>query len=78
MGQLNAQKMGNPLCQHELWPNVGGKSRLMYLSQVLTQEPVALIACDNDCFEIRYSFHLLGMLHERTSTITPARHWHQR
>ena len=54
------------------------RGRLIYLSQVLAQEPVALIACDNDCFEIRYSFHLLGVLDERTSTITPARHWHQR
>ena len=54
------------------------RGQLIYLSQVLAQEPVALIACDNDCFEIRYSFHLLGVLDERTSTITPARHWHQR
>ena len=54
------------------------RGRLIYLSQVLAQEPVALIACDNDCFEIRYSFHLLGVLDERTSTITPAKHWHQR
>ena len=54
------------------------RGRLIYLSQVLAQEPVALIACDNDCFETRYSFHLLGVLDERTSTITPAKHWHQR
>ena len=54
------------------------RGRLIYLSQVLAQEPVALIACDNDCFEIRYSFHLLGVLDERTSTITSAKHWHQR
>ena len=54
------------------------RGRLIYLSQVLAKEPIALVACDNDRLEIRYSFHLLGVLDERTSTITPARHWHQR
>ena len=54
------------------------RGRLIYLSQVLAKEPIALVACDNDCFEIRYSFHLLGVLDERTSTVTSAKHWHQR
>jgi hypothetical protein len=53
------------------------RGRLIYLSQVLAKEPIALVACDNDRLEIRYSFHLLGVLDERTSTITSARHWHQ-
>ena len=37
--------------------------RLIYLSQVL-EEPIGLVACDNDCWEIRYSFHLLGFLND--------------
>ena len=54
------------------------RGRLIYLSQVLAKEPIGLVACDNDCFEIRYSFHLLGFLNDRTHTITHAQQWHQR
>ena len=54
------------------------RGRLIYLSQVLAQEPIGLVACDNDCFEIRYSFHLLGFLNDRTYTISHAPKWHQR
>ena len=46
------------------------RGRLLYLSQVLAKEPIGLVACGNDCLEIRYSFHLLGVLDERTYTIT--------
>ena len=35
------------------------RGRLIYLSAVLAKEPIGLVACDNDCWEIRYSFHLL-------------------
>ena len=54
------------------------RGRLLYLSQVLAKESIGLVACDNACWEIRYSFHLLGILDERTYTITPAKQWHQR
>ena len=54
------------------------RGRLIYLSQVLAKEPIALVACDNDSWEIRYSFHLLGVLDDRSHTITHARQWHQR
>ena len=54
------------------------RGRLLYLSQVLAKEPIGLVPCDNERWEIRYSFHLLGVLDERTSTITPAKQWHQR
>ena len=54
------------------------RGRLIYLSAVLAKEPIALVACDNDCFEIRYSFHLLGFLNDRTLTISHATTWHQR
>ena len=53
------------------------RGRLLYLSQVLAQEPIGLVPCDNACWEIRYSFHLLGVLDERTYTITSAKEWHQ-
>ena len=54
------------------------RGRLIYLSAVLAKEPIGLVPCDNDCWEIRYSFHLLGVLNDRTHTITPALKWHQR
>ena len=47
-----------------------GEGGWIYLSAVLAKEPIALVACDNDCWEIRYSFHLLGVLNDRTHTIT--------
>ena len=53
------------------------RGQLIYLSQVLAKEPIALVACDNDCWEIRYSFHLLGFLNDRTHTISHAPKWHQ-
>ena len=51
---------------------------LIYLSEVLAQEPIALVPVDNERWEIRYSFHLLGTLNERTHAISPALQWHQR
>ena len=54
------------------------RGRSIYLSEVLAKEPISLVACDNDCFEIRYSFHLLGYLCDRTLTIRHAKAWHKR
>ena len=54
------------------------RGQLLYLSEVLAQEPIGLVPCDNDCWEIRFRFHLLGILNERTLSISPAPHWHQR
>ena len=53
------------------------RGQLLYLSEVLAQEPIGLVPCDNDCWEIRFRFHLLGTLDERTLSISPAPHWHQ-
>lgn len=53
------------------------RGQSIYLSQVLAKEPISLVACDNDCFEIRYSFHLLGYLCDRTLTVHRAKEWHQ-
>lgn len=50
---------------------------LLYVSELLAKEPVGLKPIDDDCWELRYSFHLLGVLDERTKAITPAPGWHQ-
>jgi putative transposase len=38
------------------------RGHLIYLSEVLAHEPIALIPAHNESWEIRYSFHLLGTL----------------
>lgn len=43
----------------------------LYVSQVLAREPVGLQQIDTGLWEIRYSFHRLGILDERTLTINP-------
>lgn len=43
----------------------------LYVSEVLRGEPVGLQPVDHGLWEIRYSFHLLGLLHEPTMTISP-------
>lgn len=52
------------------------RGRLVYVSEVLAQEPIALLPLDDGRWELRYSFHLLGFLDERTGKLTPARRWH--
>lgn len=49
----------------------------IYISQVLAQEPLGLKEIDEEQWELRYSFHLLGVLDQRTKTVTPARGWHR-
>ena len=48
----------------------------IYVSEVLAKEPLGLTPIDNDTWELRYSFHVLGVLDQRTNTITPAQGWH--
>lgn len=48
---------------------------LIYVAQILAQEPVGLKQLDHDHWEIRYGFHLLGVLNERTQTIVSAKSW---
>jgi len=52
------------------------RGELLYLSEVLAKEPVGLKPIDEDRWELRYSFHLLGILDERTKNICPATGWH--
>jgi hypothetical protein len=41
----------------------------LYISQVLPQQPIGLKPIDEQNWEIRYRFHLLGFLDERLKTI---------
>jgi len=48
---------------------------LIYVSQVLAQEPLGLTHTDTGKWEVRYRFHLLGILDEQVRTIEPAKDW---
>lgn len=50
---------------------------LIYVSQVLAQEPLGLRQIEEEKWEVRYSFHLLGTLDQRTKKILPAKIWHK-
>jgi hypothetical protein len=52
------------------------RGKLLYISEVLAKEPVGLKPIDDDRWELRYSFHLLGVLDERNKNIAPATGWH--
>src|SRR5262249_6053959 len=52
------------------------RGNLLYLSEVLAKEPVGLKPIDEHKWELRYSFHLLGIFDERTKNISPATAWH--
>jgi len=52
------------------------RGQFLYVSEVLAKEPVGLKPIDQDNWELRYSFHVLGILNERTQKITPAKGWH--
>jgi hypothetical protein len=48
----------------------------VYVSEVLAKEPLGLKPLGEDMWELHYSFQVLGVLHLRTNTITPAQGWH--
>jgi transposase InsO family protein len=52
------------------------QGQLLYVTDVLAKEPVGLTKVDNDLWELRYSFHLLGYLDQRSGKIVPAKGWH--
>src|SRR5204863_22395 len=52
------------------------RGKVLYLSEVLAKEPVGLKPIDEHRWELRYSFHLLGILDERNKNISPATGWH--
>lgn len=51
------------------------RGELIYVSEVLAKEPVGLKPIDNNKWELRYSFQLLGVLDERNKNIIPASRW---
>jgi transposase InsO family protein len=52
------------------------RGHMIYVSDVLAQEPISLTEVSEDRWEIRYRFHLLGYLDERTNTIQRPKCWH--
>jgi hypothetical protein len=46
------------------------KNKLIYVSQALAGEPVGLLLVGDDIWRVNFSFHPLGILSERYSTIT--------
>jgi transposase InsO family protein len=52
------------------------KGRLVYVTEVLVGEPVGLFPLDEEAWEVRYSFHPLGVFNERTLDIRSPGPWH--
>ncbi len=52
------------------------KGRLIYVADILAKEPIGLSQIDDFQWELRYSFHLLGVLDERNHKINPPSPWH--
>jgi hypothetical protein len=52
------------------------RGEFLYVSEVSAKEPLGLTPIDNDTWQLRYSFHVLGILDERNNTIAPAKGWH--
>lgn len=52
------------------------KGQLIYLSALLGKHPVGIRQIDEDRFEVRFSFHLLGHINMRTQRLEPATGWH--
>lgn len=50
---------------------------LIYVSQVLAHEPLGLKQIEEQKWEVRYSFHLLGVLDERLKTLVSVKSWHK-
>ena len=53
------------------------QGQLIYLTHVLANEPVGLKLIDEDKWEVRYSFHLLGILEAKNKRLTPVKTWHR-
>jgi hypothetical protein len=70
---------GNDVLVRYVRPNgeIRWAGELIYRSHVLAKDHVALKQIGETKWQIRYSFHLLGLLDERTKTIEPVQHWHR-
>jgi len=51
------------------------KSQTLYVSELLRKLPVGLKQIDDHLWELRYRFHLLGTLNEKTMKIEPVTEW---
>lgn len=51
------------------------KNRLFYVSELLAKEPIGLKQIDEHVWELRYRFHLLGLLNEKTMKVEPVTEW---
>jgi hypothetical protein len=49
---------------------------LLYVSGLLAKEPLGLSQIDECLWKVLYSFHLPGVLDERTLKINPPSQWH--
>lgn len=52
------------------------QGHLIYVSDILVKEPIGLKPIDEALWELRYGFHLLGILDEKTRKISPPGPWH--
>lgn len=52
------------------------KGHLIYVSDILAKEPIAMSPISDYQWALHYSFHPLGILDERTQKITPPSSWH--
>lgn len=52
------------------------QGRLLYVAEVLAKEPLGFKPLEDETWEVRYSFHRLGIWDPRTHEITPASGWH--
>lgn len=50
--------------------------QLIYVSQVLAKERIALKQIDDQRWQVYFSFYLLGTFDQRLGKIEPCRHWH--
>jgi transposase InsO family protein len=53
------------------------RGELIYISQVLARQPLGLKQIEEQTWEVRFSFHLLGFLDEQLKTVLPPNKWHQ-
>lgn len=51
------------------------KSQRLFVSELLAKEPIGLTQIDEHLWEMRYRFHLLGTLNEKTMKIEPITKW---
>ncbi len=52
------------------------KGEFIYVTEILAKDRVGLTEIDNDLWEVRYGFYLLGFIPERTMKLERAKAWH--